>query len=93
MGVESITRSRNRQEVISRIRRISGQLRGIEKMLVDGRRCEEVLTQISAVREATNRAGVLLIEGELQQCLLSTTEEERSEALKRAMGTLLKFGG
>lgn len=85
--------SKNRQDVISRIRRISGQLRGIEKMLVEGRRCEEVLMQMAAVREATNRAGVLLIEGELERCLLTEKEEERPEALKRAMGTLLKFGG
>ncbi|MFZ5827226.1 MAG: metal-sensitive transcriptional regulator [Bacillota bacterium] len=91
--MESVTASKNRQDVIGRIRRISGQLRGIEKMLVEGRRCEEVLTQMAAVREATNRAGVLLIEGELEHCLLNLKEEERPEALKRAMGTLLKFGG
>jgi len=91
--VEAITLSKNRQEVISRIRRITGQLRGIEKMLNEGRRCEEVLTQLSAVREATNRAGVLLIEGELTHCILTLDGEERPEALKKAMGTLLKFGG
>lgn len=62
-------------------------------MLSDGRRCEEVLTQMAAVREATNRAGVLLIEGELEHCLIGAKEEERPEALKRAMGSLLKFGG
>ncbi len=91
--VEEITLSKNRQEVISRIRRITGQLRGIEKMLNEGRRCEEVLTQISAVREATNRAGVLLIEGELEHCVLSLQDSERPEAIKKALGTLLKFGG
>lgn len=91
--MESITTSKNRQEVITRIRRITGQLRGIERMLSDGRRCEDVLTQLSAVREATNRAGILLIEGELEHCLLTLDDEERPEALKRVMGTLLKFGG
>lgn len=91
--MELVNLSKNRQEVISRIRRVTGQLRGIEKMLADGRRCEDVLTQLAAVREATNRAGVLLIEGELERCLLTLKEEERPEALKRAMSTLLKFGG
>lgn len=90
--MENGTTSQNRQDVISRVHRISGQLHGIEKMLAEGRSCEEILTQLAAVREATNRAGIMLIEGELEHCLLELPAENRSAAVKRAISTLLKFG-
>ncbi|HEY3367037.1 MAG TPA: metal-sensitive transcriptional regulator [Symbiobacteriaceae bacterium] len=81
----------SRDEVIARVRRIAGQLRGIEKMLEDGRNCEEIVMQFTAVREAVNSAGAMVLEAELQHCLLDGDPAERPEAVTRTLHTLLKF--
>lgn len=55
--------------VINRLRRAEGQLAGVVRMLQEGRSCEAVVTQLSAVSKALDRAGFALIASSLQQCL------------------------
>ena len=47
--------------ITTRLRRIEGQVQGIQRMLDTGRECEEVLTQIMAVRSSLDQVGVLLM--------------------------------
>lgn len=60
-----------------RLRRVEGQVRGIEQMLADGRDCREVVTQISAVTRALEQAGFVLVAAGLTWCL---EDPERSAA-------------
>ncbi|HZU73831.1 MAG TPA: metal-sensitive transcriptional regulator [Acidimicrobiales bacterium] len=60
-----------------RLRRIGGQVAGIERMLGDGRECRDVLTQISAATRALEQAGFKLLSAGLAYCL---SNPERSEA-------------
>ena len=55
--------------VLNRLRRAEGQLAGVVRMLEEGRSCEAVVTQLSAVSKALDRAGFALIASNLQQCL------------------------
>ncbi|HEY4684914.1 MAG TPA: metal-sensitive transcriptional regulator [Dehalococcoidia bacterium] len=72
----------------TRLRRIAGQVQGLERMLESGRDCEEVLTQIMAVRSSLDQVGLLLMERHIERCLLgglppdSPVAKEVSEALK-----------
>jgi len=45
------------QEILARLRRIRGQVQGIERMMVEERQCDEVLLQLAALREAVHHAG------------------------------------
>ncbi len=65
-------------EVVTRLRRAEGQLRGVIEMLESGRDCAEVVTQLAAVSRALDRAGFKIIASGLRQCLTEGTEGERT---------------
>jgi DNA-binding FrmR family transcriptional regulator len=56
-------------EVITRLRRAEGQIRGVIAMLEDGRDCADVVTQLAAVSRALDRAGFKIIATGLRQCI------------------------
>lgn len=65
-------------ELTRRLRRIEGQIRGVQQMLADDRDCREVLTQITAARKALDQVGFLLVANELTWCV-SHPEESAAE--------------
>ena len=48
-------------DLLKRLRRVEGQIRGIQQMLLDGRECRDVVTQISAASKALDQAGFKLV--------------------------------
>jgi len=56
-------------DLLKRLRRIEGQVRGIQQMLTDGRECRDVVTQISAASKALDQAGFKLVASGLTYCL------------------------
>jgi len=56
-------------DLLKRLRRVEGQLRGIQQMLTDGRECRDVVTQISAASKALDQAGFKLVASGLTYCL------------------------
>jgi DNA-binding FrmR family transcriptional regulator len=63
-------------DVIKRLRRAEGQIRGVIAMLEEGRDCADVVTQLAAVSKALDRAGFKIIATGLRQCV---TAEENGE--------------
>src|SRR5262245_46094799 len=59
-----------RKSVQTRLRRIEGQVQGLQRMLDSGRECEEMLTQIMAVRSSIDQVGILLMEHHIECCIL-----------------------
>ena len=57
------------QDILNRLRRVEGQIRGIQQMLVDKRECRDVVTQISAASKALDQAGFKLIASGLTYCV------------------------
>jgi len=57
-----------------RLRRIEGQVRGLQQMLVDERDCREVVTQIAAANKALEQVGFLLVSAGLTWCLENPKE-------------------
>ncbi len=64
-------------DLIRRLRRIEGQVRGLQQMLTDGRDCREVVTQLSAANKALEQTGFVLVAAGLTWCL---QDPERSAA-------------
>jgi len=73
--------------LLKRLRRIEGQVRGIEKMIVDGRDCESLLTQLAAVRSAIESVGALMLNNYMKLCFRrdSETEPANIDSLARAV--------
>ena len=61
-------------DVVKRLRRAEGQIRGVIAMLEDGRDCAEVVTQLAAVSRALDRAGFKIIASGLQQCVAAQAD-------------------
>ena len=64
-------------DLTRRLRKVGGQVRGIEQMLADQRDCRDVVTQLSAANKALEQVGFLLVAAGLQWCL---EDPERSAA-------------
>lgn len=64
------------EDLKRRLRRIGGQIAGIERMLDEGRECRDVLTQISAANRALEQAGFRLVSAGLSYCLAHPREAE-----------------
>src|SRR3990172_11230970 len=80
--------------VVDRLRRIEGQLRGIQRMLEEGRVCEDVVTQLVAARNAIDQVGVRVLEMHIQQCVFGgqPVDPAQAEALREALKSWTRFG-
>jgi DNA-binding FrmR family transcriptional regulator len=56
-------------DLIRRLRKVGGQIRGIEQMVSDKRDCRDVVTQVSAANKALEQVGFLLVSASLQWCV------------------------
>ena len=86
--------TRDRKKLLSRIRRIGGQVTALEGALVEGRECAEVLVQIAAVRGAVNALMMEVLAGHLEEHVAGETDKRRREnelaLLTRLMKTHLR---
>jgi len=88
--------SATKDQLLARIRRIEGQVRGIAKMVEDDRYCIDVLTQISAIQAALDKVGLGLLDGHARHCMREGAGEGRSDEMTAemmaAVGRLMKRG-
>lgn len=79
------------RDVLVRLRRLEGQIRGIQRMIEEGRPCDDIVTQLLAVRAAVDRVSLLLLGRQVDRCLQSP-DAEGLENLKRALRHLTRVG-
>jgi DNA-binding FrmR family transcriptional regulator len=87
--------SATKAQLKSRLKRIEGQVRGVEKMVDDDRYCIDVLTQISAIQAALDKVALGLLDDHAAHCVLGAKPNERpekTEELMAAVGRLLRRG-
>jgi len=77
-----------RQPVVNRLRRASGQLAGVIRMLEEGSDCEQVLTQLAAVGKALDRAGFNLVTLGLKECVANENGEIDTKRLEKVFLSL-----
>jgi DNA-binding FrmR family transcriptional regulator len=72
----------SQKSLVSRVKRIGGQVAGIERMLEDKRYCVDILNQIAAVRSALDSLGVELLTRHLESCVLGHGSDSEHENAK-----------
>jgi DNA-binding FrmR family transcriptional regulator len=86
----------SKDQLLARLRRIEGQVRGIQGMVGDDRYCIDVLTQISAIQAALDKVALGLLDDHARHCVVGGaaggTPQERTEELMGAVGRLLRRG-
>ena len=84
-----------KDQLLKRMRRIEGQVRGVEGMIENDRYCIDVLTQISAVQAALDKVALGLLDEHAHHCIVdsgSADKHERTEELMAAVGRLMRRG-
>ncbi len=76
VAVDADVKERN----VKRLRRIEGQVRGIQKMVEEDRYCADIMTQISSVQEALRSVGRELMRNHLKHCAATAIRASDSEA-------------
>lgn len=80
-----------RKQIINRLRRLEGQIRGLQTMIESGKDCQAVLTQIMAAKSALNQVGLHIIGHSMKTCLIDDTEKSRDELIDEAIAVFLKY--
>ena len=78
-----------------RLRRIEGQVRGVERMVDENRYCIDVLTQISAVQAALDKVALGLLDDHARHCVIdgpAELKDDRTEELMAAVARLMRRG-
>jgi DNA-binding FrmR family transcriptional regulator len=81
----------NETDITNRLRRIEGQVRGIIRMLEDQRNCEDLITQVLAVRSAMDRVASEILKHHVDQCLNEMSPAEAKNAISRAVQLMNKI--
>ncbi len=79
------TENNSKDKLINRLRRIEGQVRGVQSMVSDDRTCSDILQQLSAIRSAVQGVSLLLLEDYMTDCFVNLedkTPQEREDLLK-----------
>jgi DNA-binding FrmR family transcriptional regulator len=87
--------SATKDQLQSRLRRIEGQVRGIQRMVAEDRYCIDVLTQVAAIQAALDKVALGLLDGHAHTCVVGAEAEERDERtaeMMDAVGRLLRRG-
>jgi len=74
-----------KKDILLRLRRIEGQLRGLQRMVEEGVPCSDIMTQVAAVTAAIKRVGMVVVKTYMEECLdktQKTTDAKRGDALK-----------
>ncbi len=74
--------------VLSRLRRIEGQIRGLQRLVEEERNCADTLTQIAAATKALESVALMLLDQHLQQCLGAADNEENRHQLDEASAAI-----
>lgn len=81
-----------REEVLNRLKTIKGHITGIEKMIEEGKSCEEVLLQVAAVKSSIEKTGLLILEEHSVDCLFQEIRDDKSrESIERVVSSIIKF--
>ena len=85
-----------KDQLLNRLKRVEGQVRGIEGMVEDDRYCIDVITQISAVQAALDKVALGLLDDHARHCIVGgaaeETPEELTQELMAAVGRLMRRG-
>jgi DNA-binding FrmR family transcriptional regulator len=91
----STSYAHDKAKILARLRRMEGQVRGVQRMVEEDRYCLDVLTQLSAIIAAARQTGLLVLEDHVRGCVMGDhgeSEEGREELLTELIGAIDRFG-
>ncbi|NLM53400.1 MAG: metal-sensitive transcriptional regulator [Firmicutes bacterium] len=91
-GGVSMESDLNKERLLQRLKRIEGQVRGIQRMVSEEESCVNILMQVAAVRAALDKVGLAVFENHSRQCIKQALHDENGEeALEDLMNAMSRF--
>jgi len=82
----------SKKKLLARLRKVEGQVRGLQRMIEEDRYCVDVLVQIAAARAALNRVGLAVLEKHTRGCVMNAVRlDHGDEAVDELMDVLMRF--
>ncbi len=70
-----------KSDILLRLKRIEGQVRGLQKMVETGKPCPDILLQVAAVTAAIKKVGSFMVQAYLEECLEKSGQETRTRKI------------
>ncbi len=80
-----------RTKILNRLKRLEGQIRGLQSMIETGQECDAVLTQVMAAKSALNQVGLHIVGHAMKRCLIDDEAATRDELIDEAIKVFLKY--
>ncbi|KRN94751.1 metal-sensitive transcriptional regulator [Pediococcus stilesii] len=80
------------QQILNRLRRTEGQIRGIQKMIAEGKECSEIIPQLNAVKSSVDRIKGIMVAENLKDCLENpaNNKEIQDDKIAQAIEMIIK---
>ncbi len=78
------------EKILQNLRRIEGQVKGLQRMIGEERQCDEILTQIMAVKAALDRVTSDLVETQMESCFATLSVDEVKMQMAKTLKLLSK---
>ena len=92
MKCNSCSYSESKSDIIRRLRKIEGQVKGIQRMVEGEKYCVDILTQIAAVRAALNKVGLMIFEDHTRGCVVQAMyTQKQEEKITELVDVIYKF--
>ncbi|GLV14917.1 hypothetical protein Heshes_26010 [Alicyclobacillus hesperidum] len=87
--------AKEKADLLTRLRRIEGQVRGVQKMIEEDRYCVDLLTQLAAIKNATHKVALSILEAHTRGCVADaihhhTSEDEKIDELMDVIRQFIK---
>ncbi len=82
-----------REDIINRLRTIKGHIAGIEKMIEEGKNCDEIIAQIVAAKSSIHKVGLVIMENYAHECLSKPGDGDgiKAEQVEKVLEMVLNF--
>jgi len=79
---------KEKKAMLNRLKRVEGQLRGIQRMIIEDKPCYDILLQLSAARKAMQKACIAVLKNSISDCLIENTQPD-IENLEKLINALI----
>lgn len=88
---EPASYAHDKAKILARLRRIEGQVRGVQRMVEEEKYCVDVLTQLSAIIAGSRAAGLLILEDHIRGCVVNADPQDQEPVLDELMTAIERF--
>ena len=81
----------SKEDILKRLRRIEGQVRGVARMVEEDQYCLDILTQLSAIIAGSRATGLLVLEDHIRGCVVNGDPADQEATLDELMSAIERF--